>query len=163
MKERSPLKQAPLNLIIAFSLAAGLTACNKPTESAATTSGNNTTMPANAAPATTTPAPQQASALPANTRVINASLKSFSCGADACYLTFNTVNNSEISAICADEHFCPAWSMVNTGEEYGTVNLAQENNQRVKLSISSELFEPAGGNMDYVRKIEFLNEQDTPH
>lgn len=99
-------------------------------------------------------APQQ----PASTRLVNASLKSFQCGEDACYLTFTTVNNSEINAICADGSFCTAWSMVNTGETFGKVNLSEQDGQRVKLTVSSELFEPAGENMDYVRKIEFLQE-----
>ena len=61
-------------------------------------------------------------------------------------------------AICADTDFCTAWSMVNTSEEFGTVNLDKQDTQRVKLTMSSELFEPAGENMDFVRKIEFLQE-----
>lgn len=152
MKENSLLRKICLSLTFVCSISLGLTGCNKPTD----TSGSNSTTSANtAAPASSQ---EHSNLTPVSSRVINASLKSFSCGADACYLTFNTVNNSEITAICADNSFCPAWSMVNTGEEYGMINLAQENGPRVKLSITSEPFEPAGENMDYVRKIEFLNE-----
>ena len=100
-------------------------------------------------------APQPA---PANSRIVHADLKSFQCGADACYLKFSTPSNSDMHAICADTDFCTAWSMVNTSEEFGTVNLDKQDTQRVKLTMSSELFEPAGENMDFVRKIEFLQE-----
>lgn len=149
-----------LGLLVLLSLSA----CDKkpqqtsaPSESSAATSGASTSD-ASTSTAPAAPAQPATQALAANARTINAQLKSFSCGADACYLSFSTANSNEASAICADSNYCDAWSLVNTGEEYGSVNLAQENNPRVKLTISSDMFEPAGENMDHVRRIEFLQE-----
>jgi hypothetical protein len=156
MKANNLLRKTSLSLMIVYSI--GLTGCSKPADAAAHNANSNTS-PAETAPPAIVPAAQQASAAPANSRVINASLKSFSCGADACYLTYGTDDGKEARAICDNDQFCSAWSLVDRGEDgLDKIKLIQGHGVRFKLTLISALFEPAGENMDFVHKIEFLQE-----